>query len=517
LTEKDPYTGIDLDHCRKPETGEIKPWARRIIAVLNSYTEVSPSETGVHIFVQGRLPGKGQKRDCIEMYDQARFFTVTGDHLPGTPTTVEDRQAGVEWLYTAMPIMAKLLADSGRREKFARLFTGDLSEYGSQSEADLALCSLAGKVMASAEQMDALMRLSGLYREKWDEMHGAQTYGQMTITKAREGKGYASGSQCSTKVADVVCLATVQPVAVDYLWRPYLPLGKLCSLEGDPGTGKSTLTATLAAYVTTGRLFPGELDTDREPRNVLFLQCEDDLADTFLPRLMAAGADISRVYALRGVVRLDDIRLEQSITEHQPALVVIDPIQGYIGAKTNINQSNEVRPIMERIRSLAETAKCTVLCVRHFGKNPDQRAIHRALGSVDFTAALRSVLQVEGERSPYTLTHAKANGCPKGSPLAYHIVSATVSLQNGGCVETSRIEWAEHTPTTEVLLSPTMRATVAALESLGGEGTLAAIATVLGIPKSTAVERLNTAISTGVVVKDTYGHYVLTLKRSVCD
>src|SRR5262245_29197395 len=183
-----------------------------------------------------------------------------------------------------------------------------------------------------------------------------------------EGPGETSGSQRLAKGPDVVCLATVQPVAVDYLWKPYLPLGKLCSLEGDPGTGKSTLTATLEAYVTTGRPFPGEADTEREPRNVLFLQCEDDLADTFRPRLMAVGADVSRVYALRSVVRLDDTGVEHTLAEYQPALMVIDPIQGYIGAKTNINQSNEVRPIMERLRSLAETYKCTVLCVRHFGK-----------------------------------------------------------------------------------------------------------------------------------------------------
>ena len=88
-----------------------------------------------------------------------------------------------------MPIMAKLLADSGRREKFQRLFTGDTSEYGNDdSSADLALCSLAAHVGATAEQIDALIRLSGLYREKWDEMHGAQTYGQMTIAKALEGE-----------------------------------------------------------------------------------------------------------------------------------------------------------------------------------------------------------------------------------------------------------------------------------------------------------------------------------------
>ena len=97
--------------------------------VINSYTEVSPSGTGLRIFAQGGLSGKGRKRGDIELYSQGRFLTVTGDHLPGTPTTIAERQAAVEWLYVAMPIMAKLLADSSRGEKFQRLFTGDTSEY----------------------------------------------------------------------------------------------------------------------------------------------------------------------------------------------------------------------------------------------------------------------------------------------------------------------------------------------------------------------------------------------------
>ena len=328
FTEQDPYTGIDLDECRDRATGEIEPWARQLIAVLHSYTEISPSGTGVHIYVKGHLAGTGQNKKPVELYDRKAYFTVTGDHLRGTPTTIEERRTAVGWLDVAVPLMKRLLTD--KREKFQRLFAGDISGYNSPSEADLGLCSLAAHVSADAEQIDALMRLSGLVRPKWDEMHGAQTYGQMTIAKAREGKGDTSGSQRSAQVADVVCLATVQPVAVDWLWRPYLPLGKLCSLEGDPGTGKSTLTATLAAYVTTGLPFPGEEDTNREPRNVLFLQCEDDLADTFLPRLVAADADVSRVYAFPGLVRLDDTGVEQSMAKHQSALVVIDPIQGYI-------------------------------------------------------------------------------------------------------------------------------------------------------------------------------------------
>jgi hypothetical protein len=127
------------------------------------------------------------------------------------------------------------------------------------------------------------------------------------------------------------------------------------------------------------------------------------------------------------------------------------------------------------------------------------------------------VLQVdqEGLNNHYILTHAKTNIGPRGKTLAYTIVPVAVPLADGGTVETSRIEWAEHTPNTGVLLSPTVRETVEALASLGGEGCLADIASRLGIPRPTAAERLKTAISTGVVVKETYGHYVLTLKRDV--
>jgi hypothetical protein len=452
FTENDPYAGIDLDDCRHPETGALEPWAQQLIAVLDSYTEISPSGTGVHLYVKGRLAGTGQNKQPLELYDRKAYFTVTGAHLPGTPATIEDRQDVIEWLYVAMPILAKLLADSGRREKFSQLFAGDISGYGSQSEADLALCSLAGKVNASAEQIDALMRLSGLYREKWGEMHGAQTYGQMTMAKAREGQEHQSGSSRTLAPEDVVCLDAVQSEQVSWLWKPYLPLGKLVSLEGDLGTGKSTLAAMLAAHVTTARPFPGEEGTEREPRTVLYLQSEDGLADTLRPRLEAAGAELRRVQVLSHEgMTVDDPRLEQAIAKYRPALVIIDPLQDYMKPRTNINQENEVRAVLKGLRSHAETYHCTLLCVRHFGKDPEKKAIHRAIGSVAFSAVMRSILQVQPGQEPhlFTLKHTKTNIGPFGRPLAYSIVSATVPLPKGGLTETSRIEWAEHAPSTE--------------------------------------------------------------------
>jgi hypothetical protein len=191
----DPYTGIDLDHCRTPETGAIAPWAQQIITFLNTYSEVSPSGTGVKIFVQATLPRAGVNKHCIEIYDRGRFFTVTGWHVPGTPDTIEPRQSRIEALYAVHDLLDKGLQRHG--ERLSLLFAGrweqiqpapGLSTYRSQSEADLAFCALLARGGATAEQIDTLMRLSGLYRPKWDEKHGSQTYGVMTLAKAM-GRG----------------------------------------------------------------------------------------------------------------------------------------------------------------------------------------------------------------------------------------------------------------------------------------------------------------------------------------
>lgn len=202
--------GVDLDDCRDLGTGAIEPWARKIIMRLNSYTEVSPSGTGVHIYAKGSLPSGGRKRGPIEMYDSGRFFTVTGKPLPGTPSTIESRQAELMALHAEVfgpsakrphngggtRVQATGLDDAALIEKalrakngeaFSRLWRGDWSGYPSQSEADLALCShLAFWTHGDGAQIDRLYRQSALYRPKWDERHSSdgRTYGELTIAKA---------------------------------------------------------------------------------------------------------------------------------------------------------------------------------------------------------------------------------------------------------------------------------------------------------------------------------------------
>jgi len=93
FTEDDPFVGVDLDDCRNAETGEADSWAHEIIEQLDSFTEVSPSGTGYHVYVRGELPDGGNRSGDIECYESARFFTVTGDRVPGTPHDINERTA----------------------------------------------------------------------------------------------------------------------------------------------------------------------------------------------------------------------------------------------------------------------------------------------------------------------------------------------------------------------------------------------------------------------------------------
>lgn len=229
FTPGDGYCGIDLDHCRDPRSGAIEPWARGIIARLGSYTETSPSGTGVHIIVKASLLAALEyldrtvlqhKRGNIELYDSDRYFTWTGNHLSGTPTTIESRQDELNDLYRELFPQAAQETDEeapapaagirltlddafiveqagkargGNGLKFARLWSGDASAYrrtdGStdESRADLALCGiLAYWTQKDPGQMDRLFRRSGLYRkERWDQAaRSGETYGQGTIREA---------------------------------------------------------------------------------------------------------------------------------------------------------------------------------------------------------------------------------------------------------------------------------------------------------------------------------------------
>lgn len=202
----DGLCGVDLDHCRDPQTGELKAWAAEVVAELDSYTEASPSGTGVHVLVFGDLPPGRRRKGQVEVYGPGspRYFTVTGEHLPGTPTTVNERTEALASVHARLigtddpqadtpskpteplalddeAILAK--ARSARNgADFSRLWEGGYPE--DDSAGDLALCRhLAFYARGDVARVDALFRRSGRYREKWERAD----YRERTIAKALEG------------------------------------------------------------------------------------------------------------------------------------------------------------------------------------------------------------------------------------------------------------------------------------------------------------------------------------------
>lgn len=257
FTRQAGISGVDLDHCRDKDTGEIDSWAQAYIDRLNSYTEISPSGTGLHILVKGIVPttdkdggkkalkGEGyQQNAAFEAYSAGRYFTCTGQHLPNTPSTVEDRQDVLTALFTEVfgPVKNNIKTDgkgpgrpqggprtdqsgpsapdikkekskvykaiSKSKKAFVQFIilhkNGDTSAYGGDdSSADLALCNLlAFYCNKNPVLMDAIFRESKLMRDKWDEDRGGQTYGEMTIAKAIADTTQTWGGDHNEKKAD---------------------------------------------------------------------------------------------------------------------------------------------------------------------------------------------------------------------------------------------------------------------------------------------------------------------------
>lgn len=194
----------------------------------------------------------------------------------------------------------------------------------------------------------------------------------------------------------LIQMSDVRTEEVKWLWPPYVPLGKLTIVQGDPGEGKTTLVLAVISSLTRGEPLPG-CDTAETPVTVIYQTAEDGLADTIKPRLEAMGADCSRVFVIdesKKELSMLDERLEKAIHETGARLVVLDPIQAYLGSDVDMHRANEIRPIMKRVAAMAEQNGCAVVLIGHMNKAQGLKAGYRGLGSIDFRAAARSVLLV---------------------------------------------------------------------------------------------------------------------------
>ena len=490
LTEGDGIAAWDFDHA--VEGGVVAPGPLAQAARLDSYTEFSVSGTGLHVYALGTLPAAGRRRGPVEAYGDKRFVVVTGRRVPGVGTPqAEERQAAMAALWGELfgpddagrpagpagaagspplgddDVIAKARgAANGAR--FTALWAGDTGGHGGDdSAADLALCGALAFWTQDEGQIDRLFRRSGLYRPKWER----PDYRARTLARALDraevwqgpatapalspgrangraapadepaspdpgGAPAASSPSCAGNLRAPVGrrASEVRPERVAWLWPGRLALGKPTVLDGDPGLGKSTLTLDLAARVTTGAAMPGG-EVGGEPRGVVLLSAEDGAADTIVPRLVAAGADLGRVYILDGVavpggpadpVTLPDAlaAVEAAVVALGAALVVVDPLMAYLGGDVNAHRDQDVRRAMAPLAAMLERTGCAGLLVRHLNKAAGVPALYRGGGSIGIVGAARFGLLVARDPDDETariVAPTKCNVGPEPPALRYRL------------------------------------------------------------------------------------------------
>lgn len=191
--------------------------------------------------------------------------------------------------------------------------------------------------------------------------------------------------------------SSVTPREVEWLWYPYIPYGKITLLQGDPGEGKSTFVINLIAVLTRGGILPDGAEVVT-PNTVIYQCAEDNIEDTVKPRLVSAGADCKRVAFIienDSNITLTDVRIENAIKSTQAKLLVLDPIQAFISADSDMLNAIKMRYMMRELANMAAKYNCAVLLVGHLNKATGGKNLYRGLGSIDIAAVARSILMIE--------------------------------------------------------------------------------------------------------------------------
>lgn len=410
FSSDNPFAGVDLDDCYDPATGALLPWAARIVQQLDSYTEVSPSGKGLKIFVRGSLPGSRHKAGDIEMYECARYFTVTGRHLPRTPLTIEERSTALASVYretfkTEKPAntnpaptpLTSILSDADilnramrakNGQKFSRLWAGDATGYPSPSEADLALCSLLAFWTGPNETtIDRLFRQSGLYREKWER----EDYRSATIIEALDRTEFWEPAEAEPPHLHIPRdpdtgdePAKEHPFSLipfnqldsmpdpKQLVRGLLQAGTVAVVYGDGGSYKSFLALDIALHVVNGEQWCGRAV---EQAQIIYVAAEGAAGIKKRRKAWELAHELPSdgAWLLPNSLQLMDsqhiegfIEALQSQEIH-PGLIVIDTLsQNSLGADEN--SSHEMAVAIDTAQRLATVFNAVVLIVHHSNK-----------------------------------------------------------------------------------------------------------------------------------------------------
>lgn len=467
LTAGDPYAVVDMDHVRDPETGEVCERAAAAVEALDSYAEVSCSGTGIHVFVRAENPEGGHRKDNAfgpgteyEVYDGGtggRYIAMTGDILDGR-AEVQDRQEAFTavyreffpeatteggnptergapslWTSTASEVL-EVMRRSRKWPEIEPLMRGDTAAHGGDDScADLALCNhLAFFTGKSPDLMDELFRGSGLMRGKWDEMHGAQTYGQKTIAKAVQDcravydRGYSSGQPGAVSPSQWQTTGLPQAMDLTEHWGSWGDMRKPVLVEGllrkghkavyssASKAGKSWAALNLAVAVCTGSSWMG-FHCEQGP--VLYVNFEIDPAsfahrcetvareawqrtcgDKGQEEYERAVASNLRVLNYRGQSCESKDFAEAIIREADRipnlALVVIDPL--YMFSDADENSAKETKDVMAQLDRICEDSGAALMFVHHYtkGKPGQKSAMDRFSGSGVFARSPDAVIDV---------------------------------------------------------------------------------------------------------------------------
>ena len=222
----------------------------------------------------------------------------------------------------------------------------------------------------------------------------------------------------------MIKMSEIQSQEVAWLWFPFIPYGKLTIVQGDPGDGKTTLVLNIAAKLSKGEGLDSKMKLT-EPLNVIYQSAEDGLADTVKPRLETAGANCENISVIDESIKslsMIDERLEEAVIRTKAKLLILDPIQAYLGGGMDMNRANEARDMTKKLGALAEKTKCAIILIGHMNKASGNKAAYRGMGSIDFFAVARSVLlvgRVEGESNTRAVVQIKNNLAAFGHPKAF--------------------------------------------------------------------------------------------------
>lgn len=451
FSAEDPYCGIDIDSCVDPATGKINRTAQNIIDAFSSYSEISPSGTGVKIFVKGSLPGPRRKNPekNIEMYDSGRFFTLTGNRLEDAPNIIEDRQKQIEKLYKWLfpkaesseassasgvsgnyagldlsdeDILSKAFrAKNG--DKFFRLWNGEIADYGSHSEADLALASMISFWTGpDVGRIERLFSESGLNRGKWQQR---ATYRRTTIEKVLKGAtefysfGGSPGEEPQLNTKDVpfskngkrtglstftaLELSNKEFPPINWIVPGLVPAGTML-LAGKPKMCKSWLALQLCIAVATGGKALQEIEVEQGEALYLALEDNERRLQDRIAKLMVGREAPDGLHMTTFSNRVDSgllEDLEEFLEAHEDIrLVVIDTMVKVRPQSSNRQTLYEQDyEAVSALTDLAGQYNVAILLVHHLKKGDADDIMDLVSGSTGLTGGVDGTLVLNRTRS----------------------------------------------------------------------------------------------------------------------